>query len=60
MSRPTDVQRGAYMALDVAVAALIQPDLFDAGLPVEFWREIEAAAHDQLDECDALQAVLNG
>lgn len=58
MIRPTDVQRGAYIALDIAVCALVQPDLFDAGLPVEFWREIEAAANDQLDECAALQAAL--
>jgi len=60
MSRVMDVQRGAYIALNVAAAALIQPDLFADALPVEFWREIEAAANDQLDECNVLLAVLNG
>ena len=58
MSRPTDARRGADIALNTAAMALIQPDLFDAGLPVEFWRAIEAAAHDQLEECDALRAAL--
>lgn len=59
MSRPTDAQRGAHIALNTAAAALIQPDLFDAGLPVEFWKAIERAALDQLEECDALRAALS-
>lgn len=59
MARTSDVQRGADLALNIAAGALIQPDLFDAGLPVEFWKAIEAAAHDQLEECDALRAVLS-
>lgn len=59
MSRPTpyDAQGGADIALNTA--ALIQPDLFDAGLPDEFWEAIERAALDQLEECDALRAALS-
>lgn len=59
MSRRMDVHRGADMALNIAAGALIQPELFADSLPVEFWREIEQAALDQLDECDALQAALS-
>jgi hypothetical protein len=55
MSRITDTERGARLALSAAAAALIQPDLFGSVLPVEFWRDIETAANDQLDECDALR-----
>lgn len=55
-----DVERGARIALGHAVAALIQPDLFGGSFSVEFWKGIEIAALDQLDECDALRkAVLS-
>jgi len=37
----------------------MQPDMFDGGLPDAFWHGIEMAAHDQLDECIALRAVLS-
>ncbi|MBD9368388.1 hypothetical protein [Xanthomonas sp. XNM01] len=57
MSRTTDTERGAHIALETAVCALVQPDLFDAGLPPSFWHAIEMAAHDQLDEVMAYKAA---
>ena len=59
MARITDAERGARLALDIAVLARMQPDMFDGGLPDAFWHGIEMAAHDQLDECIALRAVLS-
>ena len=58
MSRILDVERGARIAHDAACAALIQPDLFGGSLSVEFWKGIELAALDQLDECDAYRAAV--
>lgn len=59
MSRTTDVQRGADMALNIAAMAQIQPDLFADAIPGEFWRSIELAALDQLEECDAYRAAVS-
>jgi len=58
MSRIMDVERGARIAHEAAVAALIQPDLFGGSFPAEFWTAIEIAALDQLDECDAFRAAV--
>lgn len=58
MSRTTDVERGAWMAFDVAVVRATQPDLFRDVLPPQFWRDIQLAAMDQLDECAALREVI--
>lgn len=55
MSRTTDTERGAHIALEIATHRLVQPDLFDAGLPPSWWHAVEMAAHDQLDECAALR-----
>lgn len=60
MSRTTDTERGAWIAFDMAVAQYLQPGLFhdpDA-LPPEFWRGVQVAAMDQLDECEALRAAV--
>jgi hypothetical protein len=59
VSRTTDVERGAWMAFDMAVERFSQPDLFGDVLPPQFWREIQLAAMDTLDECAALRAVLD-
>lgn len=62
MSRPMDVERGAWLAFDACIPKLFQPGLFDGVmpdvLPPDFWRAIQAAAIDQLDECNALKEVL--
>lgn len=58
MSRTTDVERGAWMAFDACIQKIFQPDLFGDVLPPDFWRSIQAASIDQLDECNALKAVL--
>lgn len=60
MARITDIQRGARIALDIAAAHLIQPDLFGDALSREFWQAIESAANDQLDDCDAERFALRG
>lgn len=59
MSRISDVELGARIAWDAATSALIQPDLFGGTYTPEFWKSIELAALDQLDECDALKAVMS-
>lgn len=58
MSRTTDTERGAWMAFDMAVDRWTQPDMFDDVLPAQFWREIELAAMDQLDEIAAMREAL--
>ncbi|MCR6687092.1 hypothetical protein [Pseudoxanthomonas sp.] len=58
MSRTTDTGRGAWMAFDMAVDAWTQPDMFDDVLPAAFWREIQLAAMDQLDEIAAMREAL--
>lgn len=60
MSRPTDTERGARIALNLAAAHLMQPDLFGDTMPREFWQVIELAANDQLDECDAYRIACGG
>ena len=51
MSRITDTERGARIALSVAVQNILQPDLFNDGPSLAFWQQIECAANDALDEC---------
>lgn len=60
MSRCMDVQRGAYIALHTASALRDQPDLFPDALPASFWQGIVVAACDQLEECQALRAAVEG
>ena len=57
MARPTDVERGARIALEVAHGKLMQHPLFPEPLGEEFWRSVRAAAADQLVECDAFRAA---
>lgn len=55
MSRPTDTERGARMALEAASIAL-HPDLFPELMPdVEEWQGIFVAAREQIAECVALR-----
>lgn len=57
MSRPTDAERGAQIALDAALVAL-HPDLFPDLMPDrEIWEGIFVAASDQIRECEALRAA---
>lgn len=58
MSRPTDAQRGARLAFDIAVDVLTQPDLFADTPPTEFWESIRAAAFAQLEESAAFAAAI--
>lgn len=58
MSRTTDTERGAWIAFDMAVDRWTQPDMFDDVLPPQFWREIQLAAMDQLDEIAAMREAL--
>lgn len=59
MSRPTDIERGARIALDSAVAAMQQPDLFPESIvPFGDWLDIVIAATDQITECDALRSAI--
>lgn len=52
MSRITDTERGARIALDIAAQNILQPKLFaNDGPALEFWQGIECAANDTLDEC---------
>lgn len=60
MSRPTDTERGARIALDCALQHIHQPDLFGDGLPLELWERIRDAAYDQIDESIALSAAQRG
>ena len=53
-----DSERGARIALDVAVSMILQPSLFGDDLPLEFWQEIESAANDQLDDAAAYRAAV--
>lgn len=56
--RTTDTELGAWIAFDLAVTRATQPDLFGDVLPPQFWRDIQLAAMDTLDECVALREAL--
>ena len=58
MSRTIDTERGAWMAFDMAVDRWTQPDMFDDVLSPQFWREIQLAAMDQLDEIAAMREAM--
>ncbi len=57
MSRPTNTERGARIAYDLAQLKLIQRELFPSRRtpPLKLWREIAAIASEQLAECQALR-----
>lgn len=57
MARITDVERGARIAWEIAAERLVQPELFDDGVPASMWDAIENAALAQIAECNALRAV---
>jgi len=57
MARPTDTERGAKIALGIAVMRATQPDLFKDTPDETFWLEIAVHAHEQLEECQALRQV---
>lgn len=57
MSRPTDTERGARLALDISLGNLhpdLFPDLMQPG-EQELWDSIFVAAGEQLEECLALR-----
>ena len=55
MSRTTDTERGARMAVEIAYPHVQQRDLFPSTMPTDFWRGILAAASDQLTESKILR-----
>lgn len=57
MSRITDTERGARIALAMAEQLGMQPDLLDDALPVEFWDAIADAARLELEDAQALRAT---
>lgn len=57
MSRPTDTERGARIALAICDQQL-QPQLFPTDPPAEFWLEIHHAAVATLNECDHMRKAL--
>ncbi|MCD9030373.1 hypothetical protein LDO32_01310 [Luteimonas sp. Y-2-2-4F] len=58
MSRITDTERGARIALAMAEQLGMQPDLYADALPVEFWHAIADAARLELDDQHALRAAI--
>lgn len=60
MSRPTDTERGARLALDIAELKVHQPDLFLDALSVDFWRDIANAAAVTVAECRLLKEAVHG
>lgn len=58
MSRPTDSERGARIALAAAVAKVAQRDLFRTAVEDEIWCGIYHAADEALDEADALREAM--
>ena len=57
MARPTDTERGARIALGIAVMRATQPDLFRDTPDPEFWLEIRDHAEAQLAEHAAYREV---
>ncbi|APP84820.1 hypothetical protein BI317_12265 [Xanthomonas hortorum pv. gardneri] len=57
MSRPTDTERGARIALEFVESKLIQRELFPTRRtpPLKFWRQIKQIAADHLAECKAMR-----
>ena len=60
MSRVSDVERGARLALQIAAGRRDQPDLFPDSLGPTFWQGIVVAACAQLDDCAAMRAAVEG
>jgi len=58
MSRPTDMERGARIALGIAQMRCTQPDLFDDQPDVDFWREIAHCAQLEIAAAEYLRAAL--
>lgn len=60
MSRPTDTERGARMAREIAIHNL-HPDFFPDLMPDgELWWQILAAADAELADQRALRVAING
>ena len=57
MSRPTDVERGARLAYEIAQEQLQQ--LFPGQLPREFWNEIADEAAVTIAECSFLRQAIS-
>lgn len=64
MSRLTDTERGARLAVEIAGQALFPPPLFPDLKPTPeqsaFWRSVLEAADYQLAECEALRLAQLG
>lgn len=58
MSRPTDAERGARLALDICDRQIRQPDLFPGALDAGFWLEIHHAAVAELLDVDLLRQAV--
>ena len=58
MSRPTDAERGARIALEICDEQIRQPDLFPGALDAPFWLEIHHAAVAELHDADLLRLAV--
>lgn len=60
MSRTTDAERGARIALETAQQRVVQPDLFPTTPPATYWQAIVYASLHQLEDAEALRAAIDG
>ena len=58
MSRPTDTERGARIALEICDQQIRQPDLFPGALDAPFWLEIHHAAVAELADAECLRRAV--
>ncbi|WP_372163661.1 hypothetical protein ACCP91_10450 [Xanthomonas axonopodis pv. cyamopsidis] len=59
MSRPTDSERGARIAIDIATVQARQLPLFESeSLSPDFWNTVYEAAVDELLEISALRSAV--
>lgn len=58
MSRPTDTERGARLAMQISAERLKQPELFGDTLPPAEWGGINLAATLQYLDCLRLREVM--
>ena len=60
MSRPTDTERGANIALHTAINAQMQGELWPGPISAAYWAEIEYQARMQLLDFSLERQALRG